>query len=78
MRLKALAFLVPLEKISWIAGSERACFFSWYLLMQFIPNNRATIRADLIQKNKLYLKEEYLEAVSYTHLLHSPNSRAQT
>lgn len=36
MRLKALASLVPLEKISWIAGSERACLFSWYLLMQFI------------------------------------------
>ncbi|HDP6786553.1 TPA: hypothetical protein P6506_004892, partial [Escherichia coli] len=31
MRLKATAFLVPLEKISWIAGSERACLFSWYL-----------------------------------------------
>ena len=44
MRLKALAFLVPLEKISWIAGSERA---------------------DLLQKNKLYLKEEYLEGNAF-------------
>ena len=65
MRLKALAFLVPLEKISWIAGSERACLFSWYLLMQFIQNNRAKISADLLQKNKLYLKEEYLEGNAF-------------
>ncbi|HFM1361817.1 TPA: hypothetical protein ACG6IM_005144, partial [Escherichia coli] len=65
MRLKAQAFLVPLEKISWIAGSERACLFSWYLLMQFIQNNRAKISADLLQKNKLYLKEEYLEGNAF-------------
>ncbi len=65
MRLKALASLVPLEKISWIAGSERACLFSWYLLMQFIQNNRTKISADLLQKNKLYLKEEYLEGNAF-------------
>ena len=47
MRLKAQAFLVPLEKISWIAGSERACLFSWYLLMQFIQKNRAKINCIL-------------------------------
>ncbi len=33
--------------------------------MQFIQNNRAKISADLLQKNKLYLKEEYLEGNAF-------------
>ena len=82
MRLKALAVLVLLEKISWIAGSERACLFSWYLLMQFIQNNRAK---DVYKRqeegnssfpsrhccrhlnNRLALMP-FSRAVSYTHL----------
>ena len=64
MRLKARPSGTP-EKISRIAGSERACLFSRYLLMQFIQNNRKKISADLLQKNKLYLKEEYLEGNAF-------------
>ncbi len=33
--------------------------------MQFIQNNRTKISADLLQKNKLYLKEEYLEGNAF-------------
>lgn len=65
MRLKSQASLVPLEKISWIGSSERACLFSWYQLMRFVQNNKIKISEDLLQKGKLYFKEEYLDGRAF-------------
>lgn len=65
MRLKSQASLVPLEKISWIGSSERACLFSWYQLMMFVQDNKTKISEDLFQKGKLYFKEGYLEGRAF-------------
>lgn len=65
MRLKSQASLVPLEKISWIGSSERACLFSWYQLMRFVQENKTKISEDLFQKGKLSFKEEYLEGSAF-------------
>lgn len=65
MRLKCLASLIPAEKVAWTGSSERACLFSWYLLMQFVKENKAKIQEGLSGKGGGFPEERYLEGIAF-------------